>query len=83
MGRAGKENVKLKYVCSVVLMGEEVHNKQYPSLIQIGKELNIPYHTITDVYEGRRNSFTKYENMKFFPCVKIYKISDVINEGQV
>ena len=76
MGRKGHENITPKYNCYISVMGEAVHNKQYPSLRQIGKELNIPYHTITDVYEGRRNSFTKYENIKFFPSLKITLINE-------
>jgi len=76
MGRKGQANITLKYNCCVSIMGDEVHNKQYASLIEIGKDLNIPYHTITDVYEGRRNSFTKYEGIKYFPSFKITLIKD-------
>ena len=82
MGRAGKKNITLKYLCCVEVAGEEIHNKQYASLIQIGQDLNIPYHTLTDVYEGRRSSFTKYQNMKFFPTVKISLITE-IEKGQL
>tara|TARA_R110002096_G_scaffold129725_3_gene278698 strand:+ start:7014 stop:7256 length:243 start_codon:yes stop_codon:yes gene_type:complete len=73
------ENSTLKYNLSVRCDGNEVHNNNYCSLKEIAKHLNFPYCGITDIYEGRRKSMTKYANCKYFPSLTIKLIeSDVV-----
>lgn len=84
MRTAGKENITPKYLCCIHILGNEVHKEQYPSLKKLAQDIDIPYHTITDVFEGRRNSFMKYKDKKFFPDIRITKlidIEDVINDN--
>jgi len=67
-------NKKLKYVLSVKYQDNEVHNGEYKSLREISKELNMPYHTISDFYEGRRETFGRFKDCKYFPTIIISKI---------
>lgn len=69
-------NKKLKYILKVNVQDEEVHYGYYPSLREISKELNMPYHTISDYYEGRRNSFGRFKDCKYFPTISINKIEE-------
>jgi len=77
MRTAGKENTTPKYLCCITLMGDEVHRKEYASLKKLADDIDIPYHTITDVFEGRRNSFMKYKDRKYFPDISIQKLVDI------
>lgn len=77
MRTAGKENITPKYLCCINLLGKEVHREQYASLKKLAMDIDIPYHTITDVFEGRRNSFMKYKDKKYFPDIQITKLIDL------
>ena len=78
MRTTGANNTTMKYNCSIIVMESEVHNCDYSSLRKLALDINIPYHTITDVFEGRRGSYMKYQHNKFFPIIKISKLSDII-----
>ena len=67
-------NKKMKYVLSVKYEDNEIHNEKYTSLREISKELNIPYTTITDYYEGRRGTFGRFKECKYFPTINISKL---------
>jgi hypothetical protein len=77
MRKVGIENTTPKYLCCITFMGNEVHKKEYPSLKKLADDIDIPYHTITDVFEGRRSSFMKYKNRKYFPDISISKLSNI------
>lgn len=77
MRTSGAINNTPKYLCSIILMGDEVHRKEYSSLKKIADEIDMPYHTITDVFEGRRSSFMKYKDKKYFPDIRITKLIDL------
>lgn len=68
------KNKKMKYSLSVKYGDNEVHNEKYTSLREVSKELNIPYTTITDYYEGRRGTFGKFKDFKYFPTIIITKV---------
>ncbi len=67
-------NKKKKYNLKVELLGETKCDEDFCSLNEISKKLNIPYHTISDVYEGRRVSFNRYNKCEYFPVIKISKL---------
>jgi len=69
-------NKKKRYNLKVVLMGETKCDEDFCSLAEISKKLNIPVHTITDVYEGRRLSFNRFNKCEFFPTISITKKDD-------
>tara|TARA_R100001086_G_scaffold37268_1_gene16646 strand:+ start:260 stop:511 length:252 start_codon:yes stop_codon:yes gene_type:complete len=73
-GAGAKTN---KYRCEIEVMGEIVLCDDYATLKVIADETEIPYHTIADVFEGRRTSFMKYSNTKYFPNLRITKLSDI------
>ena len=77
MRTSGANNTTPKYRCVVTLMGEKVVDDDFTSLKKVAEVVDIPYHTITDVFEGRRNSFMKYKNKKFFPDISIIKLIDM------
>jgi len=77
MGRS-KATTK-KYNLQITCDGNPLHEGQYASLREISDYLHIPYHNLTDVCEGRRNSFTKWEECRFFPVIKIDKIENNTN----
>tara|TARA_R110000803_G_scaffold184748_1_gene247070 strand:- start:135 stop:437 length:303 start_codon:yes stop_codon:yes gene_type:complete len=79
MRTTGATNSTMKYNCSITVMDNEVLNEDYSSLKKLADAIDIPYHTITDVFEGRRSSFMKYENKKYFPSIKIRKLIDIEN----
>lgn len=68
------KNKKMKYMLSVKYGDNEVHSGLYPSLREVSKELNIPYTTITDYYEGRRGTFGRFKDFKYFPTINISKV---------
>jgi hypothetical protein len=76
MRTAGSMNVKPKYHCEITILGNVVLDESYSSLRKLAHNVDLPYHTITDVFEGRRGSYQKYENRKYFPVIKITKICD-------
>ena len=82
MRTAGSNNTTPKYNCSIKYLGTEIHNKNYTSLKTLSDDIDMPYHTITDVFEGRRNSFMKYEDRKYFPAIKIMKLCDIHNKEE-
>ena len=73
MRKANSQNKKMKYVLSIKYDGNEVHSGEYTSLREVSKELCIPYHTICDYYEGRRKTFGRFSDCKFFPTIDISK----------
>jgi hypothetical protein len=75
MRTAGSNNTTPKYNCSIIYLGTEIHNKNYTSLKTLSDDIDMPYHTITDVFEGRRNSFMKIRRPKIFPGYKYSKVS--------
>ena len=77
MRTACANNTTPKYICSITYLGNEVHNEKYSSLKSLADAIDMPYHTITDVFEGRRNSFMKYENRKYFTSIKIMKLCEM------
>jgi hypothetical protein len=86
MRPTGKENSTLKYICSIHFMGEVIHNEKYASLKKLAEGIDIPYHTVTDVFEGRRCSYNKFKDRKFFPNIRIMKLvdfEDVLNQNDV
>lgn len=80
MRTTGSVNLKAKYRCEIILMGNVVLDESYTSLRNLAKGADLPYHMITDVFEGRRNSFMKYQNKKYFPTIKITKLTEEKND---
>ena len=76
MRTAGSVNQKPKYHCEITILGNVVLDESFTTLRKLAHSVDLPYHTITDVFEGRRGSYQKYENRKYFPIIKISKISD-------
>ena len=76
MRPANSKNKKKKYNLKVEVDGESRLDEDFCSLNEISKKLNIPYHTISDVYEGRRLSFNRFNERSFFPKITISKISN-------
>mgnify|MGYP001263887897 CR=1 FL=1 len=74
MRPANSKNKKMKYNLTVELMGETKCDESFASLGDISKKLNIPYHTIADVYEGRRVSFNRFSDCHYFPKISISKL---------
>lgn len=86
MRPTGTQNTTPKYNCCIHFMGKEIHNKKYASLKQMSNDIDIPYHTLTDVFEGRRCSYNKFKDRKFFPTInitRICEIEDVLIENDV
>ena len=83
MRTAGSQNVKPKYHCEITILGNVVLDESYSSLRKLAHSVDLPYHTITDVFEGRRGSYQKYENRKYFPIIKITKICDEKNNNLI
>ena len=81
MRTTGSENKCMKYKCNITLMGNTILDKEYPSLKQIANDIEVPYHTITDMYEGRRTSYQKFAGTKYFPDFTIKRIDEKI-EGK-
>ena len=79
MRPANSKNKKEKYNLRVELMGETKCDENFVSLGDISKKLNIKYHTISDVYEGRRVSFNRFNNCEFFPKISITKLDQPNN----
>ncbi len=73
--RGNATNKKKKYNLRVELLGETKCDEDYASLNEISKKLNIPYHTIADVFEGRRVSFNRYSECEYFPKIFISKLN--------
>lgn len=71
IGASAKTN---KYKCEITVMGEIILCEEYPTLKQIAEEIEIPYHTVADFYEGRRSSFNRYSASKYFPVINITKL---------
>ena len=74
MRTANSKNTKKKYNLKIELMGETKCDEDFASLIEVSKKLNIPFHTISDVYENRRQSFKRFSNCEYFPKISITKI---------
>lgn len=77
MRQIGSQNKTNKYRCEIDLMGEKVLCEDYATLKQVADETGIPYHTIADVFEGRRTSFMRYAKSKYFPNLSITKLSEI------
>ena len=75
MRPANSKNKKPKYNLRVELMGETQCDENFCSLGEIGKKLNMKYHTISDVYEGRRVSFNRFNECEYFPKISITKLN--------
>ena len=76
MRTTGSVNLKPKYRCQIILMGNVVLDENYSTLRNLANGVDLPYHTITDVFEGRRNSFMRYEDRRYFPSIKITKLDE-------
>lgn len=67
-------NKTLKYNVKINVMDNDVLDKDFCSLKEIACELNIPHHTLTDIYELRRTSFMRYTDCYYFPSLTISKL---------
>ena len=76
MRPANSKNKKKKYNLKVEVGGETKCDENFCSLNEISKKLNIPYHTISDVYEGRRVSFNRVSECEYFPKIMISRINN-------
>ena len=74
MRTKNSENVKNKYNLKIFVCDECKLDANYPSLKKIAETLQIPYGTLTDIYECRRTSITRYENCYYFPKFTISSI---------
>lgn len=83
MRTTGCKNKTNKYRCEIDVMGEKVLSEDYATLKHIADETEIPYHTIADIFEGRRTTFTRYKDTKYFPNLKITKLCDLKDEDCV
>ena len=70
----GTLNKTLKYNVKINIMENDVLDKNFCSLKEIANELNIPFHTLTDIYEKRRTSFMRYSDCYYFPNLIICKL---------
>ena len=73
-------NKKEKYNVKINYMDNDVLDKNFCSLKEIANELDIPFHTLTDIYEKRRTSFTRYSNCYYFPSLSICKLVDTAEQ---
>ena len=74
----GTLNKTLKYNVKINIMENDVLDKNFCSLKEIANELDIPYPTLTDIYEKRRTSFTRYSNCFYFPTLCISKLDEIV-----
>lgn len=74
MRKIGDINTTLKYNCCITILGEVVLNENYTTLKKLSKSIDIPYDTVTDVFEGRRASYMKWCDKKYFPSISITRI---------
>lgn len=70
----GTLNKTQKYNVKINIMNNVVLDKNFCSLKEIANELEIPFHTLTDIYENRRTSFMRYSNCYYFPDLTICRI---------
>lgn len=70
----GTLNKTQKYNVKISIMDNNVLDKNFCSLKEIANELDIPFHTLTDIYEKRRTSFTRYSKCYYFPDLTICRI---------
>ncbi len=74
----GTLNKTLKYNVKINIMENDVLDKNFCSLKEIANELDIPYPTLTDIYEKRRTSFTRYSTCFYFPTLCISKLDEIV-----
>ena len=82
MRTTGANNTTMKYNCSIIVMESEVHNCDYSSLRKLALDINIPYHTITDVFEGRRDAITS-NTEGIYELIAMLNIKQYFNETQL
>lgn len=70
-------NKKEKYNVRINIMDNDVLDRNFCSLKEIANELNIPFHTLTDIYEKRRTTFTRYSNCYYFPHLCISRLDEL------
>ncbi len=61
------------FSCEITINGECVHKKTYPTLTDIGEDLNLSYHQVAEYSSGRVRR-RKTNQFKFHPIVNITKI---------
>ena len=69
------KNKRLKYRLVIELMGETKCDEYFTTLSELSKKIGIPYHTISDVYEGRRVSFNRWDKCPYMPKISISKLN--------
>ena len=74
MRPANSKNKKLKYHLVIEVMGKTACDEKFTTLQELSKKINIPYHTISDVYEGRRVSFNRWSECEYMPKISITKL---------
>ena len=62
-----------QWVCVINLNGEEVHNKEYLSLEDIGNDIGLTKTICFDLSSGR-TTHKKYSNCKYFPIITINRL---------
>ena len=84
MRPTNSKNKRLKYHLVIKLMGETKCDEYFTTLSELSKKIGIPYHTISDVYEGRRVSFNRWAECPYMPNIQITKLNpnDTINQIQ-
>ena len=84
MRPANSKNKKLKYRLLIEIMGETKCDEKFTTLQELSKKIGIPYHTISDVYEGRRVSFNRWNNCPYMPKIQITKLNtDIQTLGNI
>ena len=69
------KNKQLKYRLVIDVMGRIECDEKFTTLQELSKKINIPYHTISDVYEGRRVSFNRWSDCEYMPKITITKLN--------
>tara|TARA_Y100000004_G_scaffold196641_1_gene267369 strand:+ start:1816 stop:2046 length:231 start_codon:yes stop_codon:yes gene_type:complete len=72
MGRS--KALTKKYELNVSMGENELHNEKYASLREISDYLGMSYSVVSDCFQGRRGSYTNWENCRYFPTIRINKI---------
>lgn len=75
MRPANSKNKKLKYHLQIKVMGKTECDEKFTTLSELSKKIGIPYHTISDVYEGRRVSFNRWSECEYMPKILITKLN--------
>tara|TARA_R100000541_G_scaffold46546_3_gene53622 strand:+ start:4283 stop:4567 length:285 start_codon:yes stop_codon:yes gene_type:complete len=72
--RSGGLTKKLCWNCKISIQGNELHNKDYTTLKQIGEDLGISYNRVFELStKGRK----KYTTFKYEPKVTITNLKEL------